>query len=389
VSSRGIYTDLMRKFRDEGHEVYIVSPSERQFGQPTRLVEKDGISLLKILTLNIQKTNVIEKGLATLLIESQYLHGIRRFFPDVRFDLVLYSTPPITFTKVVESIKRRHGARSYLLLKDIFPQNAVDLGMMRHGGLFHTYFRAKEKMMYAVSDAIGCMSPANVKYVCEHNPEIDPSIVHVNPNSVEPVETGISKKDRRAVRDRHGIPEDATVFVYGGNLGRPQGINFILRVLESNIGLRNAFFLVVGSGTEFSKVKTWFDIRRPKNALLMASLPKNEYDLLVRACDVGMIFLDRRFTIPNFPSRLISYLECKMPVIAATDPNTDMGSIMEEHGFGLWSESGDLDAINRQIVKLAEDPMLRRTMGDKGYRYLTDNYTVDVSCDAVMKSYYG
>jgi len=37
-----------------------------------------------------------------------------------------------------------------------------------------------------------------------------------------------------------------------------------------------------------------------------------------------MIFLDYRFQIPNFPSRLLSYMAAGMPVIVATDPNTDM-----------------------------------------------------------------
>ena len=46
IKSRGIYTDLMRKFRDEGHNVYIVTPYERQFALPTSLSEVDGIHLL-------------------------------------------------------------------------------------------------------------------------------------------------------------------------------------------------------------------------------------------------------------------------------------------------------------------------------------------------------
>lgn len=71
--------------------------------------------------------------------------------------------------------------------------------------------------------------------------------------------------------------------------------------------------MIVGSGTEFSKVQTWFTTNTPGNALLLAGLPKNEYDQLIQSCDVGLIFLDRRFTIPNFPSRMLSYLEYKMP----------------------------------------------------------------------------
>ena len=106
IKSRGIYTDLMRKFRDEGHNVYIVTPYERQFALPTSLSEVDGIHLLGVRTLNIQKTNIIEKGIGTILLETQFNRAIKKYLSHVNFDLILYSTPPITFTDVVRNLKK-------------------------------------------------------------------------------------------------------------------------------------------------------------------------------------------------------------------------------------------------------------------------------------------
>lgn len=120
LKTRGIYADLMNELRDRGHKIYIASPTERRFGEPTHLIEEDGVEILKIKTLNVQKTNVIEKGIGTLLLEGQFDRAIRKQWANVKFDLVLYSTPPITFNKVIRAIKKRCGARSYLMLKDIF-----------------------------------------------------------------------------------------------------------------------------------------------------------------------------------------------------------------------------------------------------------------------------
>ena len=89
--------------------------------------------------------------------------------------MILYSTPPITFCGVVEYFQKRDNAKTYLMLKDIFPQNAVDLGMMKTTGakgLIYKYFRKQEKKLYAISDRIGCMSQANVEYVLKDNPEV-------------------------------------------------------------------------------------------------------------------------------------------------------------------------------------------------------------------------
>ena len=146
IEERGIYHDLMRKFKDEGHQVYIVSPRERRCGVETQLTESNGVKILNVRTLNIQKTNVVEKGIGTLLIERQFINAIKKYLDGVSFDLITYSTPPITFTNVVKYLKKRNPhAISYLQLKDIFPQNAVDLGLFGKRSLFNWFFRKKEK----------------------------------------------------------------------------------------------------------------------------------------------------------------------------------------------------------------------------------------------------
>ncbi|MCY1520746.1 hypothetical protein D9M68_555330 [compost metagenome] len=163
---------------------------------------------------------------------------------------------------------------------------------------------------------------------------------------------------------------DVPIFIYGGNLGKPQGIGFLLEVLISNLANMNVFFLIIGSGTEFNTLKKWFDGNKPKNSILLNGLPKDAYDELLQASDVGLIFLDKRFTIPNFPSRLLSYLECEMPVLAATDVNTDIGHLAEANGFGFWCESGDLDSFNVHLKQLTSNPQLIAKMGLNGHRFL-------------------
>lgn len=387
VREHGLYTDLMRKFRDEGHSVYIVTPHERRFGKSTELVECDGVKILGVKTLNIQKTNVVEKGLGTLLIESQYKSAIKKYFAGIKFDLVLYSTPPITFTKVVKFVKRQNPqAISYLLLKDIFPQNAVDIGMFSKNSLFYKMFRKKEIELYKNSDYIGCMSPANVKFVVEHNDFVNPSRVEVAPNSIEvefsecsPEEIAI---ERTEIRKKYNLPLDKPLFIYGGNLGKPQGIPFLIECLDTMKTRNDIHFVIVGDGTEYCKIQNWMDLVKPQNVSLFKRLPKDDYETLARNCDVGLTFLDHRFTIPNYPSRLLSYLAAKMPIIAATDSNTDIGKIAEENGYGYWCESNEVTSFCKCVDEmLASD---RKVMGDAGYKYLLENYQVNNTYDVIM-----
>ncbi|MCE5319772.1 MAG: glycosyltransferase family 4 protein [Bacteroidales bacterium] len=387
INERGIYTDLIRKFKDEGHKIVIVSPSERRLNIQTNFITTNGVQILNVKTLNIQKTNIFEKGISTILLEYQFKHAVKKYINNVKFDLILYSTPPITFTKVIQKIKQKDNAKTYLLLKDIFPQNAVDLEMIRKNGLLHRYFRKKEKKLYAISDYIGCMSPANVTYLINNNPQINPEIVEVCANSIEPKKNYKDSILKNLLFSKYNIPENSTVFLYGGNLGKPQGISFLLDILMSNTSNSHVFFVIVGSGTEYNRIKVWFDKNSPKNALLISNLEKSEYDQLVSICDVGLIFLDNRFTIPNYPSRLLSYLENKMPVIASTDTNSDIGTIAEENGYGFRVLSGDIETFNKRIDYLTSNNNVIQEMGEKGHKFLMSNYSVENSYDTIMNHY--
>ena len=390
VDTHGIYGDLVRKFRDEGHQVYIVSPRERHTGEKTHLYETGGVNILGVRTLNLQKTNVIEKGIGQVLVETQFKRAIKLHLGNVQFDLILYSTPPITFPKVIQYLKTANPqARTYLLLKDIFPQNAVDLGMMSKTGVkgvLYKFFRKKEKKLYALSDHIGCMSPANVRYVVGHNPEVSPDKVELAPNSYELVERIVlTDTERQAIREKYHLPTNHPVFIYGGNLGKPQGIPFLIKCLNANADRDDCHFVVVGNGTEYHRLEQWHNQKHPKSVSVFQRLPKEDYDELVRACDVGLIFLDYRFTIPNYPSRLLPYLMERKPIIAATDPNCDTGSIAEANGYGLWCPSNDVEAFTRCVDKMLASDIAQ--MGENGYRFYMDNYTVEHTHNAIMKHF--
>lgn len=386
IEANGIYTDLMRKFRDKGHEVYIIYPRERKQGLPTELEEENHVHTLGVKTLNVTKTNVIEKGIGQLLLESQFKAALKRYFADVKFDVILYSTPPITFTKVIKYAKIQNPkAISYLMLKDIFPQNAVDLRMLSKKGLkgfIYQSFRRKEKELYRVSDYIGCMSPANVNYLLKHNPEVNPEIVEIAPNSYDVPKEG-NKVNPDEIRKKYNLPLDKPIFIYGGNMGKPQGIPFLIECMDAIKDRKDCHVVVVGDGTEYPKLSEWVNRAQPKAVSVFRRLPKADYDALASACDIGLIFLDYRFTIPNYPSRLLPYLMERKPIIAATDPNCDTGTLAEKNGYGFYCPSNSVNAFVEALDKMLASDI--RQLGENGYRFYLNNYTVEHTYNAVMK----
>lgn len=381
---QNIYADLCRELVRRGHNVHIVCPDES--GEETQFVPyQEGSGLLRVKTGRVQKTGLLRKGIATLMLGTWFKKAIQRKLKGSKYDLVVYSTPPITLGNIVKYIKKRDGAKTYLLLKDIFPQNAVDLGMMSKRGLkapIYWYFRQMERKLYALSDRIGCMSQANVDYIKAHEPQIPVDKIHISPNCFEPQTITVSAEQKKAIREKFGLPTDKKLFIYGGNLGKPQGVPFIIDCMKAAASMEDCYFVICGTGTEYGLLEAYVKESRQANLKLIPGLPRKDYEDFVGCGDVGLIFLDHRFTIPNFPSRLLSYMQKSMPVIACTDPVTDLGRVIEDGGFGWWCESNDTGAFVRCVEKALQSDMTQ--MGQKGFVYLEEHYNVKNVVDVII-----
>ncbi len=384
LCDRGIYHDLLRQFVSNGHEVIVVCPAEIRTGLATRIIKESGATILQVRTLNLQKSPIWEKGLATLTLNFLMKVAIKRYLSAASFDLILYATPPITLTGLICWLKRRDGAKTYLLLKDIFPQNAVDIGIFGKKSVWYTYFKRQERALYDLSDRIGCMSPENVKYLHNHHPKLKGK-VEVNPNSLDL--TRIPKFDvhRNELLAQWDIPNDSVIFLYGGNLGKPQGTPFLLKLIKECEVFSKAYFLIVGDGTDYPILLSWFNKYKPKCAKLIQRLPKADFDKLAACCDVGLILLRREFTIPNFPSRLLTYLENRMPILAITDNASDIGSIAEAEGFGKWCLYGEDVEAMRCIQFFEMEDVARKEMGKRGFDFMWRSYDVKDSYNKIIQ----
>jgi glycosyltransferase involved in cell wall biosynthesis len=384
IEERGIYHDLLRQFVQNGYDITVVCPIERVTGLNTRVIKSSNLTILQVKTLNIQKCNILEKGLSTISISYLFRNAIKKYFKVLNFDLILYSTPPITLVSLISWLKNVSNAKTYLLLKDIFPQNAIDLKYFKSNGLLHRYFSNTERILYRISDKIGCMSPANMKYLVMKFPDLKAKL-EVNPNSIDIARIPDFTISKDEVRFRYGIPVSTTVFLYGGNLGKPQGLDFLMNLVEHLPEKSNIFFLIVGNGAEAKKIHNWIKTFVPMNFKFIPQLPKKEFDELAFSCDVGVIMLRNDFTIPNFPSRLLTYLENKLPVISFTDTVSDIGQISIKEGFGKWSLYGNLEEAVENIYFFEANEKLRIDMGRKGFEFLVKEYDVKLSYNKISK----
>jgi glycosyltransferase involved in cell wall biosynthesis len=381
--SNNLYTDLMEEFRDNNHDVYVVAPSSEI--KDTVISDESGMKVLRVKTSSLLNVNVVKKGIANLLLPKQYLKAIKKHYKNIDFDLIILPTPPITLYKVVSALKKKHKIPVYLILRDIFPQNAIDLGMISKKGAIYKYFRRLEKKLYAISDKIGCMSQGNVDYIKEHNKEVDTSKLHLLRNWQK--NQKFKRVEASEIKNKFDL-ENKFVIFFGGNIGKPQKVENIVALADLFKQNSSVVFYIIGKGTEKDKLITLVQDNKLSNVIIKDFLPRNEYIEMMQIADVGLVSLDENFTIPNMPSKALSYFNMKIPVIALLDENTDFGTwIEDEVKAGFWASAKTPSLLKEKIEFLIDNPDQRKVIGENGNNYFKIHLNPNVAYKTIINSF--
>jgi len=386
---RNLYTDLIHTFRDHGHNVQVLASQPKRSGLATSFEKENGIDVLRVKTGNISKTRPLEKSLSLLKLGWQFKAGVKKYLKDKSFDLILFNTPPVTLSGFLKYLKKSFDCPLYLLLKDMWPYGFADNGLIKENGLVYKYFKRHEKNLFELSDHIGCMSPASVEFVLKQYPEMDPGKVEFCPNSIRINREQQDENQTTSlhVRKKYGIPENATVFIFSGNLGLGHGLDFLTDAIHELRDYSKAFFMIGGAGTHYERVKKVFDRENPKNAMIYSYLPQEDYNELIKTCDVGMILLSSKYNYPQFPSRLLSYLNEKMAVLCAVNDETDIGDIVQKSGAGISVLHGDMAAFTRSVKFLSENKNKVSKMGENAFNLLEEEYSSEKSYEIIMSHF--
>lgn len=379
-----VYTDLATALARRGCDVRVLAPSLDDGFEGARV--EQGVTVVRARIPPFLRVGLVRKALAYLSVPWRYGRALARHAPGWQPDWLVVYTPPVTLAPLVQILKRRLGCRSYLILHDLFPQNAVDLGMLRRGGVRHRAFRLLARWYYRVSDVIGVMSPANARALHRLHPTVPASKVVEFPLWAGGAEDDARDRaherahERADQRARLGVGDDDTLFVLGGNLGVPQRSDVAVDLAERVADDPRIVIAIVGDGTERARVVT-----RVQHAARAGArvhwLPRMDRARFVRflsAADVGLVTLDGRFTVPNIPSRSLGYAAAGVPVLALTDVHTDLfEAYVGKHGFGWWAPVDDLDAAERLMRQVAAAHEERTAKGQAGRDAVQGAFTAD------------
>ena len=373
-----LYLDLAKEFSVNKHDAYIIAPTQPH--QKEGLHIEHNVNVLRINTLKQTNVkNVFLKGLAQVLLPHQFKRGYKKYLKDIKFDLVLMPTPPITLVSLANYIKRLNNCPYYLILRDIYPQGAADLGLVK-SKLMYNYLKNLETTTYSSADIIGCMSQGNIDYIANHNPYIPPKKLVLLPNWQKNEKDSIQNSD---IRKKYKL-ENKYIVLFGGTIGYAQKIDNIITMAIRYKDYNNIVFLVIGKGVMKEYFEDKVRLKMLTNVVIFESFPRSEYLAFVKASDIGVISIDERFTVPTIPSKTTAYMNFSLPILAIIDAHTDYGKILDEAHAGLWSIGGDDQKLFENFDKLYNDKNLRLQFGENGYNYFLNTSTSEIAYKNVI-----
>jgi glycosyltransferase involved in cell wall biosynthesis len=379
-SSATLFHDLGRELSMRGHTISIITTSD-SIDAPWSLSLEDGMEVLRIRSGKIDGSNLIIRFINEFFLSFVILFRGRSFFKSRSCDLVIWYSPSIFFSHLIYRLKVKYNCGTYLVLRDIFPQWALDTGVLREGFVFRLlkYFEVQQ---YKYADVVGVQSPKNMNYFKE-NDLFDELKLEVLYNWFSLRIKDLPERDYRAELNL----SDKVVFFYGGNFGVAQDLDNLVNLAKSLSSFDTARILLVGDGSESIRLKKLILDLELKNIIIMDSVPQDEYFGILSQMDVGLISLDRKFKTHNFPGKMLGYMYYSKPILASINAGNDLQDIIEDYNVGLVCVNGDDEKLFSNAMKLVNDIDVRRVQGENGNKLLHDLFSVKSAANQILSHF--
>ena len=363
---------------EQNHNVSVATP-DHIINSKYVLDIIDEVKVFRFKCPNVKDESKIKRAINESLLSFYAWKNLKNVFEDNRYDLIVYYSPSIFFGPLVRKLKKKHEAKSYLILRDIFPQWVIDHGMIKEKSPIAAYFRKFEKLNYKAADKIGLQSPKNevwfnLKFNLKHKTE-----VLYNWSN----EKALIKKNN-FYRKKYDL-ENKVVFFYGGNMGEAQDMMNLVRLSQNLSEIKNAHFVFAGSGNEVELIKRAISQKGLNNLTLLEPVSQVEYRKMLSEFDIGLFSLHKNHTTHNFPGKLLGYMAQGLPILGSVNPGNDVINVIQDAEAGFVSVNGDDDILLRNAKQLISEGF-RNQKGRSSCALLKNKFSVEAAISSICNN---
>tara|TARA_B100000953_G_scaffold295422_2_gene286608 strand:- start:423 stop:1610 length:1188 start_codon:yes stop_codon:yes gene_type:complete len=353
----------------QNHDVSVATPDHRTNSKYV-LDIIDKVEVYRFKCPNVKDESKLKRAINESLLSFYALKNLKTVFAENKFDLIIYYSPSIFFGPLVRKLKKKWNAKSFLILRDIFPQWVIDHGMIKEKSPIAAYFRKFEKLNYKTADKIGLQSPKNevwfnAKFKLEHKTE-----VLYNWSNESPLDN-LSN----TYRSKLGL-KNKLVFFYGGNMGEAQDMMNLVRLAKNLLPFKSAHFVFAGSGNEVDLIKSAILKNNLTNLTLLDPVDQEAYRKMLSEFDIGLFSLHKDHSTHNFPGKLLGYMAQGLPILGSVNTDNDVKEIINNFHAGMISINGEDQIFAQNAIKLIEDAELRKELSTKSYELLKSTFSI-------------
>jgi glycosyltransferase involved in cell wall biosynthesis len=370
--------ELAQELQQRGHEVTVITTwpeynlDQAATPQTFREVENEqGIRVIRVKTLPHHNVNYLVRGLSQLLMPLQFLIKLWRY--SVRPTAAIIYSPPLPLA-LVGSWLRRSGVRTLLNIQDLFPQNAIDLGILRNKSQIK-FFQALERFAYRTADVVTVHSEGNRQMLLTQHPAFANKIkllhnwVDVEHHSTE--HSAVDFRQKWAITHKY-------IAVFAGVMGPSQYLDLILAIAEQLEEQTDLLFLMVGDGKEKARLEQLASAKQLKNVRFEGFISRDVYPDLLAACSIGLVCLSPQNQTPVVPGKILGHMAAGLPVAAFLHTNSDAHSMIAEAACGISANSGNLSACVEALQDLLADEASFAEIGQRGKSYALAHFSKEV-----------
>ncbi len=340
--------DLSRELVRQGHQLTVLLPAADLDG-PWRLEDWEGVRVLRLRAPKTKDIGYVRRTMNEFWMPFTMRRQLRRSpLAQERFDGVVWYSPSIFHGPLVQTLKRQSRCPAYLIIRDIFPEWAVDMGLMGRG-LPYRVFDAVARYQYSVADVIGVQTEGDLAYFGRWRQQPD--------HTLEVLQNWLGKpaKARCPIRLDETALSGRQVFVYAGNMGVAQGMDIVLELAEQLQNRADVGFLLVGRGSDAVRLKALAKERDLNNVLFHDEIHPDEIPDLYAQCSAGIVALDPRHRSHNIPGKFLTYMQSGLPVLANVNAGNDLAQMILDQQVGQVCESNDPLALRQLAEQLLEE----------------------------------
>ena len=368
--------DLANEFVIQGHEPIVITPAAGQL-EPWSEEISNGVRVWRLSAPQTKNIGRIRRAFAELMLPFFLIWNLRKSpIRNLPLNGIIWYSPTIFFGPLVQYLKFTKRCKTYLILRDIFPDITVDLGILKRG-LIYKFFKVIEFYQYSLANTVGVQSESNIEYLLEwskrenrtlevlHNWQAVRPILKANFFAAYPSLTG--KK----------------IFVYAGNMGVMQGFDIVINLAVRLQHNHDVVILMVGRGTEVPLLKMQVEKLRLENIFFHDEIDPSEVPGVLARCHIGLILLDPKLKTHNIPGKLISYMQAGIPVLARINPGNDLYELINENKIGQVQAGDDVESFLKIAQNMIIDDAQWATMSTNCKEKVTQLFSSATACKQI------